>query len=56
MKPRNLTETQTNGLSQNFIGQTETAWGYCIAEPLKLCKLKDNSQLIFLARFQIQCY
>ena len=55
-KQINLTETETNGLSQNFIAQTETARGYCLADHLKLHKLKDNRQLIFLARFQIQSY
>lgn len=47
---------ETNGLSQNFIAETETARGYCVADHLKLHKLKDNRQLIFLARFQIQSY
>lgn len=51
-----MTEMETNGLSTKFIAQTEMARGYGVADHLKLHKLKDNRQLIFLARFQIQSY
>lgn len=41
---------------QNFIAQTEKARDYSAADHLKLHKLKEKRQLLFLARFQMQGY
>lgn len=41
---------------QNFTAQTEKARDYSAAGRLKLHKLKEKRQLLFLARFQTQSY
>lgn len=41
---------------QNFIAQTERARHYSAADHLKLHKLKEKRQLLFLARFQTWSY
>lgn len=41
---------------QNFIAQTKKARDYSAADHLKLHKLKEKRELLFLARFQPQSY